>query len=173
MYDYIGASNDNVKCVSRMLDTSAWENDFVTAELKEKGGLAIGGPTAKMWCASWNKVYQTQKVTLTVSGTGYQANGSNSANLSSYTGYTSAPNLYFPTKAKDNYAEGYWLASPSSMYSEHLMDVYYTGLIYASRYTIVITSSWPLGIRPVVYLPASIKLKASGTANLWNIDYGE
>ena len=124
-----------------------------------------------MWCASWNKAYEAEKVTPSIpeDGTGYQVNGSNSLSLDSYTGYTSAPNVYFPTKSKDSDGTyGYWLAGPSSSKSGYLMHVFYSGRVGASNY-----NRNYLGVRPLVYLPSSVKLEPSGTPNVWNINYGD
>ena len=169
MYNYTGTSNNNVKAVSRLLDTSAWQSNFVTDKLQAKGGLAIGGPTINMWVASWNKAYPTETLTATISGTGYQINSSNTLDLSSYTGYTTAPNVYFPTKSADSDGTvAYWLASPSSNGSAFLMLVYYNGSVDRNNY-----SNSRLGVRPLVYLPSSVKLEQSTTEGLWNINYGE
>ena len=170
MYDYTGTSNNNVKCVSTLLNPDNWKDEFVTTQLQAKGGMAIGGPTINMWCASWNKAYPTEKVTPSIpdSGTGYQVNGSSSENLSSYTGYTSAPNVYFPTKSEDSDGtQDYWIASPSSYNTGRLMNVDYRGRVNSNSYI-----NDGLGVRPLVYLPSSVTLEPSGTANVWNINYG-
>ena len=168
MYDYTGESNDNVKCVSTLLYTDYWKDDFVTLQLQAKGGMAIGGPTINMWCASWNKAYPTQKITPTISGDGYKVNGSSWIDISSYTGYTNAPNVYFPTKSQDSDGtDVYWLASPSSASANGLMFVGYDGHVNYSDYYYGY-----LGVRPLVYLPSSITLEPSGTPNVWNINYG-
>ena len=171
MYDYTGTANDNVKSVSRLLDVDTWKDDFVTSELQAKGGMAIGGPTINMWVASWNKVYPTEKITATISGTGYLVNGSDDLSLKNYTGYkTDAPNVYFPTKSEDSDGtKGYWLASPSSSYSNYLVDFRYVGDLYNNKY-----DSNVLGVRPLVYLPKEVTLTPDKTTeNLWNINYGE
>lgn len=173
MYDYTLTSNDNVKAVSRLLDVSAWESDFVASELKSKGGMAIGGPTINMWCASWNKTYPAEKIEATIptDATGYQVNGADEADISSYTGYSNhAPNVYFPTKNGDSdRTYGYWLASPSITNSNCIICVDYNGKIDSKIYNIDNTA-----VRPVVYLPPSVTLTQDETTdNLWNINYGE
>ena len=122
-----------------------------------------------MWVASWNKAYPTETLTATISGTGYQINSSNTLDLSSYTGYTTAPNVYFPTKSADSDGTvAYWLASPSSYSSNFLLNFSSYGYVinYSYGYSI-------LGVRPLVYLPSSVKLEQSTTEGLWNINYGE
>ena len=171
MYKYSGGSSyESVKCISRLLDASAWKDDFVTVELQEKGGMAIGAPTLDMWAASWNKEYPTTLVTPVKSGTGYQFASAYSRNLSSSVGYkTDAPNVYFPANSKDS--DGtlkYWLATPSSFEDYYLMTIRYDGYIYS--YTRASTTS---GVRPLVYLPSSVKVLESEIPNLYNIDYGE
>ena len=172
MYDYPGGTDQtNVKCVATLLNTDNWKDEFVTAQLQEKGGLAIGSPTLNMWCASWNKIYPTEKVTATISGTGYQVNGSSTLWLSSYIGYkTDAPNVYFPTKSQDDDGTTtYWLASPASGSSDSLESITFNSCMYGDG----VHSNNNLGVRPVVYLPSSVTLEPSGTTNVWNINYGE
>jgi len=64
-------NRNSIKYVSRLLATSAWESDFVTSELKAKGGMAIGGPTIEMWCKSWNKKYPNEKIMVSTEEVGY------------------------------------------------------------------------------------------------------
>ena len=170
MYDYTGTSNDNVKAVSRLLDVDAWKDNFVTSDLQAKGGMAIGGPTINMWCASWNKAYPTEKVNPTISGTGYQVNGSSLLSLSNYTGYkTDAPNVYFPIKSTDSDGTyGYWLASPSSSSFNYLVGVRYSGYVDNG-----IFSRGSLGVRPLVYLPSSVQLIPTETPNVCDLNYGK
>ena len=170
MYDYTGSNNNN-RSVSRLLNTDNWKDNFVTSQLQAKGGLAIGGPTINMWCASWNKAYPTQKITPTISGTGYKVNGSNSLSLISYTGYISAPNVYFPTKKQDSDGTNtYCLASPITYtYGDKMIEVFLLGKLSTKGY-----DGGPFALRPVVYLPPSVTLtKDATTPNLWNINYGD
>ena len=171
MYDYTGEANTNAYAVSRLLNTDYWKDDFLTKELQEKGGMAIGGPTAKMWCASWNKTYTTTPIEASIpkDGTGYQVNGSASLRLNSYEGYnTYAPNVYFVTNNQgSDGTNGYWLTAPSSDATGSLMIVAYDGYLGGNGY-----SNSGLGVRPLVYLPASIILTPDATTpNLWNINY--
>ena len=172
MYDYTQTSEYNVRCVSTLLDTTIWESDFVTAELQIKGGMAIGSPTINMWCASWNKVYPAEIITPSIGGIGYQVNGSNSLNLSSYTGYkTDAPNVYFPTKGTTS-SSGYWIASPSNSHQRSACEIYLYSTTASCSGTYIFQEYH--GVRPVVYLPPSVTLIQDATTdNLWNINYGE
>lgn len=168
MYDHTGTSGDHIKCVSRLLDASAWEGDFVTSKLKTKGGLAIGGPTLNMWCESWNKSYSAEKVTPSISGNGYQVNGTDSLMLNTYEGYISAPNVYFPTVGP-NSETSYWISSSDAANSSNVYMIDTNkGRIYPHTYCLSYS-----GIRPIVYLPSSVQLIPSGTEKVWNIYYGE
>ena len=159
-------TNNNIKPVSKLLDTSLWSS-FVTTELASKGGTAIGGPTAEMWVASWNKAYPTStQLTLNANNTnGYQINGDYSISLGGTPGYRSAPNVYFPDPLADN-AYGYWLASPASTNTNDVLYVYYNGSLTCNN------SNYDMfGLRPLVCLPSGVSLTPSGTENLWNIKY--
>ena len=172
MYDYTGTSTQNVCAVSRLLNPGNWKDEFVTSQLQAKGGLAIGGPTINMWCASWNKAYPTEKIIPTISGTGYQVNKADILPISSYTGYTSAPNVYFPIKSSTSDGNnGYWIAAPSSYMQQYLFSLMMEGTLDYSA--VGFNGRVDVGLRPVVYLPPSVTLtKDATTANLWNINYG-
>ena len=159
----------HIQCISRLLDTETWEKELITEELKEKGGLAIGAPTIELWCASWNKLYPTQKLTFK-SG---NINSSNSLGISSYNGYKTAPNIFFPTKKVDSDGTSeYWVAGYSSFNSGALISVSNSGYIGCSN-TYGSRKNW-IGIRPVVYLPPTVTLeKDKSVENLWHINYGE
>ena len=182
MYDYTGESNENVKCVSTLLYTDYWKDDFVTPQLQSKGGMAIGGPTINMWCASWNKAYPTETITPTIGEKGYQIKGynqstsTNELSISVYTGYTSAPNVYFPTNKRENDATlGYLTASPIN-YGTVETDTRYLAKIHCWSgnidYMEYNDRDSHVALRPLVYLPKEVKLEPSGTANVWNINYG-
>jgi len=173
MYNYTGTTNPNAKCVSRLLNTAGWKDDFVTAELALKGGMAIGGPTINMWCASWNKIYprSNEKLNATISGTGYKLNGVDTLSIASYSGYaTDAPNVFFPTKLQESDATySYWIASPSSYANNRVLSIRHYGTAIYHDY-----SYYGGGIRPLVYLPASIKLEQDEeNNNLYHINYEE
>jgi len=96
-YDYRGTNTVGDVVTSKLLNSTAWEADLVTNELKTKGGMAIGGPTIQMWCDSWNKTYPNQKIIATMNENGYLYNGVVEPNFSSYPGFKQdAPNIYFP-----------------------------------------------------------------------------
>ena len=161
----------NSFAVSRLLDTTAWESDLVTNELRAKGGMAIGGPTVKMWVESWNKSYPTQKINLSLQETGYTYNGTNNLNLSSCEGYSSAPNLYFPIikQAVSNGRYCYWLASQAY---EHLDYRLLAGVHYDGRLCSPTVYQYNNELRPLVYIPSSVTLTPDATTpNLWNINY--
>lgn len=170
MYNYT-ASNNNSKVVAQLLTPSKWEANLVTTQLKEKGGMAVGAPTIQMWCASWNEVYPTQKITAAINGTGYTVNGQAlELGISGYNGYKNAPNVYIPTKSAVGNANSYWIASPC--YGHGLKN--YLWRIACSTAKIeygTIGTQINVGIRPVVCLPASVKLKQTDTPNLWDVVY--
>ena len=175
MYDYVGSQSDeNFRCTSVLLDSSVWQNDFVTLELQAKGGMAIGAPTINMWCASWNKSYPTETITPSISGVGYMVKGYNNLtaattlDITAYTGYkTDTPNIYFPTKNQTSEGVGsYKIASPSSGSYNDLIEIGYTGNVKGAIYLTTNAN------RPVVYLPPTVTLTPDATTeNLWNINY--
>lgn len=176
-FKYSGPEDDidNNNICKFLLNYENW-NDFLTKPLKEfGGGVAVGAPTLEMWIESWNAKYPADALSCIASADGYRINGSEyNKDLSSFEGYNDT--LYFPHQSKEKpdgtieypdvdvdenqYAFGYWLASPSAMGNFHLMRVDCDGYIYSGSYR-----DDEFGLRPVVMVPATL-LKKDGNVFL-------
>ena len=166
------SQNDNIKYVATMLNTAYWSN-FAEGtsgnNYKVTGSLAIGGPTAEMWVASWNKAYPTYKLKLNVHSTGYQiakededfTDTSYQLIITDSMAYENLPNVYLInhlTNSTD--AGGYRLSSPGTGYG--MTNTTYMMVITKSK-----IQSWggsnsnngAPGIRPLIYIPPEHKLQ--------------
>ena len=166
-------TNDNIKCVSRLLDTNAW-SDFVTDELKEKGATAIGSPTLEMFVNSWNDVYSNEL--LSVLDVGYNDYGylinSNSSSTKSLQDLEGANNrLYIPYDK--GVAPGgcfeYYLSSPSASTRENIITILSNTrneikINYQNRWANLYS-----GIRPVVCIPSNL-LEYNDATSSWDIN---
>ena len=148
-------TNNNMKAVAYMLDTTAWST------FKDKNGKAdyvIGGPTLEMLFKSYNqkhpgKNYEAQAT----SATGYQLR----VNRGTWKDYTdsssdyldSSDSLYVLPSSKG--ANAMWVASPSANYASYVMYVDYDGLVAYGTYRY-------LGFRPLVCLKSNVQLQESG-----------
>ena len=69
---------------------------------------------------------------------------------------------------------GYWMAIPDDhVFSWYLKCVVYSGSVASNELATGMMGERSLGLRPIVYLPPSVKLEESGIPNLYNINYGE
>ncbi len=151
-------SNSNYKMTACLLDASKWETFRDTRWADENN--VIGGPTLEMYTASWNKKYANNKLYTNANSTGYYVGTSETpatyyADMSSTPGYQDE--LYYPHRAEYNSCHGYWLASPSTLYSSNEMDVNYNGSVGTDGY-----NGNYYGVRPLVHLKSGIKLKPQG-----------
>ena len=107
----VNTTNTNIKCVSRLLDTSAWSG-FVTEELKTKGVNAIGSPTLEMFMASWNEVYPDNQITYYsgVSSGGFQLQQNVAYDIGLSVGKDNS--LYLPHLEMVDGCRGFYLSSP-------------------------------------------------------------
>ena len=185
--DNKGKTNSNA--VSQLLDTVAWSGikEAASADKQDCIDFVIGGPTLEMWCAAWNEAVEGDtKGFVTIDpdpqtdGTGYKVkHGTTSSTYLYMNGTTSSltadqrselENTYktfFPhtgTSAWNN-CYGYWLASPSAVYSNSLMFVNFNGSVdnYDYNYSYY-------GVRPVVCLTSGVQLAETFEgSNIYNI----
>ena len=160
-------NNNNYKMTACLLDASKWET-FRDTRWADANNV-IGSPTLEMWIASWNKKYTTETNTADklycnkASSTGYYIGTTNEATstyigsdvMSVKVGYQDK--LYYPHTSLYNNCYGYWLASPSADGSGGEMGVRYNGSVGGSG-----CDSDNYGVRPLVHLKASMKLKPQG-----------
>ena len=150
-------TNNNMKAVAYMLDTTAW------SAFKDSNGKAdyvIGGPTLEMLFKSYNQKHpgKNYKAQAT-SATGYQlrVNGGTWKNYTdSNSDYLdSSDSLYVLPSSKG--ADSMWLASPSSNSAGSVMIVTCSGNVNKNDY-----DSNSNGFRPLVCLKSNVQLQESG-----------
>lgn len=178
----------NAKLTACLMDTKSWSG-FVADNISSASNYnsnqcyAIGAPTLSMWVESWNAkhginsndIVKTQLYYNRANSIGYNLKDGSQplannydVRLSSSSGYTQINNsgaeytddLYFPRKARiDGWGDGYWLASPSAMSGDDEFYVDCFGFVRGGSYSL------GKGIRPVVCLPANVKVSDTIAAN--------
>ena len=151
------STNNNMKSVAYMMDTTAWNSKF--KDTNNKADYVIGGPSVELLFKSYNAKYKTAFESQAVESsdkrnTGYQIRKTSSDSWANYVSSmlsTSDP-LYVIT-AQSN-ALAYWLASPSANDADFVLSAYYYGGVGDSDYRY--DSS---GFRPLVCLQAGVKLQ--------------
>ena len=149
-------TNDNMKAVAYMLDTTAWST------FKDSNGKAdyvIGGPTLEMLFKSYNQKHPGKNYEAkATSAIGYQLR----VNEGTWKDYTdsssdyldSSDSLYVLPSSKG--ASAMWVASPSA-YTASVMYVYCSGYVSTSDY-----DANDRGFRPLVCLKSNVQLLESG-----------
>ena len=150
----------NSKCVSTLLNTDNWK-DFVDTQYAD---YAIGGPTIEMFVASWNKKHDEKLFADNTNEYGYYI-GRKEKPTDFFT-YIEDDELYFIKYNEENYATGYWIASPSAndlAPGRRVMRASYGGDL-----NFAYPSDATFGVRPVVALKEGIKLTSNsdGTVTL-------
>lgn len=168
-----GLGNNNMKALAGLLDTSSWSN-FLT----DGATYAIGSPTVELYRASWNEKKYGEgthtKLQISANGTtGYFIGNNNddefapttsATTVSSDAGYNN-DSLYYPHKFNFNNCNGYWLASPSARGANEIIYVHYNSDLTHGAYDYGF-----VGVRPVVFLPASVKASWDEKDNVWKIE---
>ena len=183
------SKNISAKMVATLVDTDLWsynsltEKGFTNSEKINSNStmtgefFAIGGPTIEMWVKSWNQKHgtdseDTNKLQLyyASNATGYFVGTSKNPDINlSYSAYQSGTTgyndlLYYPNTTEVNGCNGYWLASPTAVYTGSVKAAYFYGYIGFS-----LVSRYNYGIRPVVCLPSDITAKWNEADEVWNI----
>ena len=183
MYNWSGMQNI---AIGALLDTNSW-NGFLT----QGATMAIGGPTLEMYRASWNaKEYSSgvhKKLQIGISnnsekgysmmaGEEFIESSSNSRvwvsdSVDGYNDEGYNDTLYFPHKTEVNNCKDYWVASPINMSgNSFIASISCEGCIGSAPGTNYYTStSNYLGLRPLVFLPSSIKAEIDQN-NVWQIN---
>ena len=150
-------TNDNMKAVAYMLDTTAWST---FKDSNGKADYAIGGPTLEMLFKSYNqkhpgKNYEAQATKaegyqLRVNGGTWKNNTDSSSDC-----LDSNDSLYVLPSSKG--ANAMWLASPSAYITINVMLVGCYGIVDSNYYFY----NNP-GFRPLVCLKSNVQLQESG-----------
>ena len=165
------STNNNMKAVAYMLDTNAWSG------FREEGvaEYAIGGPTIELLFEAYNKAYpdtnypngkyQARAKSATgykISTDGGEEEGNTWSDSTSRADYLNGSDPTFVINSYNN-AYGMWLASPSALYTNCVMDVSYYGDVNGTTY-----GGTNIGFRPLVCLESRIELKKTGE-NIYEI----
>ena len=144
------STNNNMKSVAYMMDTTAWNNKFKG----DKADYAIGGPTVELLFKSYNEKYKTAYESQAASDTGYQIRKTSSNSFIDYANsmLTANDSLYVITKQSDAYA--YWLASPSANEYNGVIGVDHDGCI-----SIYYCGGNTYGFRPIICLKSDVTLQ--------------
>jgi len=171
------SSTDRATLLSGLAHNN-WSNLITGSSVAGKTGVQVKGAVdVNTWKDSWNantgyttlytNTYSNQNSGSMMSDglDGYYVGNSENPttcfyNLSSDGGYGNT--LYFPHQDGVNECRGYWLASPSAIGTDNVVDVFCFCYMYYGRYV-----SNYLGVRPAVYLPSNIQLDTSGA--VWTV----
>ena len=160
------------------LNNSNWNNLISGSSISGVNGVVVkGGMDIETWVKSWNESYESDTLYIRYLDSddpditnnwmfqceGYAIGDSTPVNqgyvdLSSKTGYNNT--LYFTHKNYD-LAGVYWLASLSAEADDGLCAVSFMGGVHRQD------DNPYAGVRPVVYIPNSIKLDMDGT--VWEV----
>ena len=150
-------TNDNMKVVAYMLDTTAWST---FKDSNGKADYAIGGTTIEMLMKSYSQKHNVQYKAEAKNDTeyeGYKISKDNGANWdTSYSGMLStSDDLYVLPNSKG--ADSMWVASPSAYATYAIMRVGCDGRVISANY-----DYGKDGFRPLVCLNSNVQLQESG-----------
>ena len=158
-------NNDNMKKTAYMMDTVQWNDYYKDANNSSMVEYAIGGPTLELFIASYNQTYSNKtidvstKYTLQNDNTGYVIKWSTDTDYTWERFYLNINDtLYAFSDAETSWRM--WLASPSAMYKDRLLDVTTNCGIDSTGYGAESYSGG--GFRPIVCLSSSVKLIDNG-----------
>lgn len=146
------SQNSNIKAISYMLDTLAWNSRFMNSNYAE---YTIGGPSIEMFFNSYNKKYASNYNATNVNATGYIIDNINEGELQ-------GDSLYVLSDSSS--ANSYWLSSPSADGVDRILTIYYKG-----RVGIGSTYYDSIGFRPIVCLKSGLILQKNADNNSYSI----
>ena len=150
------STNNNMKAVAYMMDTTAWGG---YKDAAGKAEYVIGGPTIEMLFNSYNQSHGTSYITKATSATGYKISKDTEENLTTSIGsmLSTSDSLYVISSTTN--AQAMWVASPSAYSALYLMYVAYGGRVSYDSY-----NTDGFGFRPLVCLNSNVTLQeANGT----------
>ena len=158
------STNNNMKAVAYMMDTTAW-----SSFKSDYAEYAIGGPTVELLFTAYNKYKGTAYESDAVSATGYKvrktssdsfANSISSAIANDVTTGTNQVDSPYSVSSLTSQANGYWLASPSNNGAGLVMYVRYDGYVDNNNYY-----GTSRGFRPLVLLNSNFQLEKTKDTN--------
>ncbi len=149
------STNENMKAVAYMLDTSVWS----VFKNNTYADYVIGGPTIEMLMESYSQKHNVDYRAQASSSIGYQISGNGGTTwVNDCYGLDTSDNLYVISSMEK--ATAMWIASPSANDPSYVMYVTGIGSINYDNYLDNRT-----GFRPLVCLKSSVQLekKSDGT----------
>ena len=149
--DNYESSNQNMRAVAYMLDTTVW-NVYKT----NKADYAIGGPTVEMLMQSYSKKYNVNFKAEAKDVIGYHLSKDGGSSWSDYCSLMLNENdtLYVLGSGTNSGANALWLASPSTITAEHLIPIDYYGSACYYDY-----NNGDVGFRAVVCLKSNVEIQ--------------
>ena len=154
---YGTSTNINIKAVSYLMDTEAW-----SIYAGNKAEYAIGSPTLEMLVASYKDTHPNKYIECgNITTNGYFVKWSSEQYTDHISGATldDYNSIYFKSDNSKN--DGMWVASPSEISPNNLMDTDYMGNIYYAEHTYN-----GLGLRPIVCLKSDVKVQEQKDGSL-------
>ncbi len=160
------STTNNMKAVAYMLDRKQWTNKFTgNANGNSQIDYVIGGPSIELLFKSYNAKHKTNYKAKATSATGYKISSGGDADSDYQTSIsnmlkTDDRTYVISNIAKANYM---WLASPSAIGTNYVMDVAFNGSVGGNTFT-----NPNAGFRPIIKLKPGTKLieKEDGTFNI-------
>ena len=154
-FTYTSTSN-NIRSTAYLMDTNVWSN-FTDNEGHAE--YAIGGPTIELFAASYNRTHTTKTIETQASKTGYTVKWNDEEYNTDgdnfwIEGLSKSENLYIINDSYGSTVFGMWLASPSAVGGNYMINVTCDGLVDYDSYTYN-----KVGIRPIVVLKNSTKIQ--------------
>lgn len=153
---YPASTNNNIKTVAYMMDTTKWNGKFKG----DKAEYVIGGPTLELFCDSYKKTHPDKYIEWEC------VTGSNGYSVKWNSSGTYAAIVQELTKDDFNKiyvdsdpvkAQNMWIASPSKNGANTLMCVSYTGQLRSELYY-----TRTIGFRPIVCLNSGVNIVSNG-----------
>ena len=166
---------NRTEVIEKLKDENNWK-ELLTNNLGAKNAKAKGTIDLKTWVASWNEKGYGMTYTAGNEESGYYLGNTiypTDAYLDVQGNMGYSDKLYYPHQDHYNYGDGYWLSSLSAIGGnwgggyfgdDYVMKVWYGGTVAGSS----INDYGYWGIRPVIYLPASVIGEKVGDS--WNIE---
>ena len=118
------STNENIRAVAYMLDTSIWNPIYIN----EYAEYAIGGPTLEMFCESYKDTHPTNYIEYRATSAGYDARWQGDTYDYALTGVPQDEYNSIYIKSDYSKVDAMWLASPAEVgliRQNHVMIVYY------------------------------------------------
>lgn len=149
------STNENMKAVAYMMDTTAWNSKF--KDVNNKAEYVIGGPTIEMLMKSYSQKHGVDYQARAKDTVGYEISTDGGKTWKNYmpdsSEYLDTEDSLYVINSNSN-ANFMWLSSPSANDTDNIMSVHYNGTVSNRRY-----GDAGGGFRPLVCLKSDIQLQ--------------